>query len=96
MIISALNINTLFSMWEHWHLMKRGQAQNPTVIISVVLVLEVQRMLAQAKEVLQVEGKTHNRRPTIMGQAALVDQLERDPLKEWNCFGSPRLVPHIK
>ena len=76
-------------MWD-CHRAKLGLEQNPTVIIWVVLVLEVvQRMPAQAKEA-QAEGKTLNRRPTIMGQEALVDQLERDLLKEWNYFGNQK------
>ena len=76
-------------MWDYL-LEKLELALNPTVIIWVALVLvAAQRIQAPGKEV-QVEGKTHSRRPTIMGQEALVDQLGRDLLKEWNYYGNLR------
>ena len=77
-------------MWDcQWE--KLELALNPTVIIWAVLVLEVVRkMVAPVKEV-QMEEKTPTRPPTIMELAALVDQLERDLSKEWNCFGNQRL-----
>ena len=81
--------NVYFSIWGYL-LEKLELALNPTVIIWVALVLvAAQRIQAPGKEV-QVEGKTHNRRPTIMGQEALVDQLGRDLLKEWNYCGNLR------
>ena len=89
LLVNDQHIRYYFSTWDYL-LVKLGQALNPTVIIWAVLVLvAAQRMLALEREV-QVEEKTHSRRPTIMAQEALVDLLEQGLLKEWNYCGNLR------